>query len=849
MASFFTYALGSARKPLSAQDARGNTTTFSYRTDGVLTAVTDPEGNTATFTNDAAGNLLTDRHTHTTLTATSPVLWSYGYDARGNASSITSPVSNNPITVNWNAVGQIAGSTDPLGNQWQAQYDAVGNLSGRTIPGQPALQVNHDAEGRETGATLPGGGILQRDFDPVGRATSITLPATGATTQTWDAAGRLISRTDPIGNTTQSSYDAAGQRISETQPGGATTQYTYDAAGRISSITQPTGRISSYGYDGLGRTTRITLPDGSNRTASYDANGNVVNRTDLFGAPWAYTYGPNGQIQTVRDPAGNTTTYGHDSHGSIDRITDPLGHTTTLLHDALGRPIRRTLPGGQSATCAYDTLARPTSCADFAGNATQFTYDSTSRLIQRTSSDGTEQRSFNPDNQLIRVDDGRGTTALTRDGLNRLLSWTGPDGNAIQYVRDSAGRVTSITTSAGTTTLTYNGRDELASVADPSGTTTYTRDLDGRPTVVTFANSVILTNLYDTVGRITRITYTLGPSTLLDMLYTRDSSGRITRVQESTGRDVSYTYDALGRLIEERRTAPTSETITYGYDANGNLIQRTASTGTQLFAYDTNDRLLSDGVSTYTWDANGNLVTRTTGTTTETLSYDSRNRLVRFARTGSNPTTVTYAYDADGLLASRTVDGVLTRILWDRATAVFPQILEERDATNALLRRYEHGDLSITHAREPNGNTSLLLSDHLGTVRALTASNGTITTQFVSDAYGRPQAASPSGVGYTGGYTDSASGFVFMRSRWYAPALVRFIHKDASAADVFDTRTLNYYVYSLDDPVNFLEPRATNYFSGSLVLLSYSVHSFWYTTNRYKRSKRTGRVRIWTRQC
>jgi RHS repeat-associated protein len=549
------------------------------------------------------------------------------------------------------------------------------------------------------------------------------------------------------------------------------------------------------------------LPDGTSRTASYDANGNVVNRTDIFGAVWSYTYSANGQIQSVRDPAGNITTYGHDSHGSIDRITDPLGHTSTLVHDALGRPIRRTLPGGQSATCAYDGLARPTSCTDFAGNITQFTYDSTARTVQRAALDGTERRSFNADNQLVRVDDARGATTLTRDGLNRLLSWTGPDGNTVQYVRDGSGRVISITSSTGTTTLTYNGRGELASVVDPGGTTSYSRDLDGRPTAVTFANGVTLANGYDTVGRITRITYTLGPSTvLLDLLYTRDSSGRITRVQESTGRDVSYTYDALGRLIEERTTAPSSETITYDYDPSGNLARRADNAGAQLFSYDSNDRLLSDGISTYTWDANGNLATRTTGTTTETFTYDSRNRLIGFARTGSNPTTVTYAYDPDGLLASRTADGVLTRLLWDRATAAFPQILEERDATNALLRRYEHGDLSITHARDANGNTSLLLSDHLGTVRALTASNGTVTTRFVSDAYGRPQGVTPSGIGYTGGYTDPASGFVFMRSRWYAPAIARFIQPDVAPADYFDARVLNRYVYSLNDPVDRFDP-------------------------------------------
>jgi hypothetical protein len=45
-----------------------------------------------------------------------------------------------------------------------------------------------------------------------------------------------------------------------------------------------------------------------------------------------------------------------------------------------------------------------------------------------------------------------------------------------------------------------------------------------------------------------------------------------------------------------------------------------------------------------------------------------------------------------------------------------------------------------------------------------------------------------------------------MRSRWYAPAIARFIQPDVAPADNLDTRTLNRYVYSLNDPVDRFDP-------------------------------------------
>ena len=46
----------------------------------------------------------------------------------------------------------------------------------------------------------------------------------------------------------------------------------------------------------------------------------------------------------------------------------------------------------------------------------------------------------------------------------------------------------------------------------------------------------------------------------------------------------------------------------------------------------------------------------------------------------------------------------------------------------------------------------------------------------------------------------------FSEADGYAPAIERFVQADVAAPDAFDTRTLNRYVYSLDDPVNRFDP-------------------------------------------
>ena len=816
-----TFAYDEAGNLVLSQNAAGYVRTRTVAGNGLPTSETDAEGNLSTLTYDGAGNLLSEESTLTGGSGSAAVHWDYGHDAMGQMTAITTPVTTTPVAIDWNAVGQLAGSTDPLGNSWQALRDPVGNLVGRSIPGQPDLTVGYDAEGHETSATSPGGNQYARTYDAVGQVLSETAPDTGPVTQSWDPAGRLASRTDALGNHTTFSYDDAGRRTATTRSGGAVTNFGYDNAGQLVSTTDPEGNTTTFTRDPLGRVTHTMLADGSESMCAYDEVGNEIFRLGADGLGWTSTYGGNQQLLSVTDDEGETTSYGYDTHGNVIVMSDAAGRSTRAEADPLGRIVRRQLPDGQLTTCDYDALARPTSCVGFDGRTTTYAYDPVARRVDRFGPEDAVSRFFDADGRMVRVDDPRGTTVMTRDAAGRLTGWTEPAGEQVGSGYDLAGRRSSFTTSSGTTTLARNGRGELVGLTSGPHVATYTRDLDGRLTTAVFPDGTTLSREYDPLGRPTRITYAAqGGETLRNTLYTRDGQGRVTTVEVVGESLTTYSYDTLGRLIEEQVevSGEPPAVTSYTYDAVGNRVSQTDQAGSRTLTYDADDRLLEDGLRSYAWSPNGNLLTRSGPTATESFSYDDRGRLVRFVRTGDSPTVVDYAYDVDGLLASRTEGGQTTTLLWDRAADGLPQLLEER--TGGSIRRFFNDGFLAAYAIDQAGTTTVLIDDMVGTPVA-TAVGGAINQQMPVDAFGVPRGAPPTqaGIGFGGGYRDAASGLVFLRSRWYQPDLGRFIQPDRAAPRLEDPRTLNRYAYAFGDPVNLFDP------SGQITLAGVVAYS------------------------
>ena len=101
--------------------------------------------------------------------------------------------------------------------------------------------------------------------------------------------------------------------------------------------------------------------------------------------------------------------------------------------------------------------------------------------------------------------------------------------------------------------------------------------------------------------------------------------------------------------------------------------------------------------------------------------------------------------------------------------------------------------------------------DMHGSTVALTNSSGAVTDRYTYGAYGEQlthTGTSDTPFNFCGQYgvmTD-ANGLYYMRERYYAPEIKRFLNTDINKGDINDSRTLNLYTYASDSPIIFIDP-------------------------------------------
>jgi RHS repeat-associated protein len=165
--------------------------------------------------------------------------------------------------------------------------------------------------------------------------------------------------------------------------------------------------------------------------------------------------------------------------------------------------------------------------------------------------------------------------------------------------------------------------------------------------------------------------------------------------------------------------------------------------------------------------------------------------------------TTTQAYRSDGLRHSRTAAGVTTTYTWD-VSAGLPVVLQ--DGANTYL--YGLGG-SLVSQTNGTGVQTYLLSDGLGSTRALTDASGSVTATYDYDAFGALRASTGTGATeyrFTGQQEDTALGYQYLRARYYDPTTGRFISKDPFPGLAAAPATLHPYVYSLNNPTNLTDP-------------------------------------------
>ena len=443
----------------------------------------------------------------------------------------------------------------------------------------------------------------------------------------------------PSGGTTVYAYDSRCRVASISRGPSASNlleriDYTYDASTGQKNLEKMSAyesgawvekRRESYAYDSRGRLALVTHADATSVAYTYDGANNIRSvRDERHTTPnTTYTYDPAGRLAAVTQtlstaPGGHiVTAYGYDIHGNLTSVTDPNGNVTSYLYDDFGRMISQTSPVTGTTSYSYDPAGNLITSTDARAVTTTRTYDVLNRVTAATAAGSTtEATNWSYD----------GSAPFAR---GRLASMTDPSGStSYSYERRGAllQEVRTIGSQEYATMYQYDHDGNRSSISYPSGRiVNYTFDFADRPqTAASDGSNLVSSASYLPFGPLTQLV--MGNGTTKAMTYDNRYRVRQNTLTFASGliADYHYAEDAAGNITQIHDAVDSSFNRDFGYDDLNRLT--TATGGSSLW-----------GTGGYTYDAMGNMLTSTLGTTVQTFTY-----------TGTTPKLASVTYDAAG---------------------------------------------------------------------------------------------------------------------------------------------------------------------------------------------------------
>ncbi len=287
-------------------------------------------------------------------------------------------------------------------------------------------------------------------------------------------------------------------------------------------------------YDGLNRSTSETTPQGS----------------------VSYTYDAAGRRATMTVSGQPSVVYSYDSANRLTQITQGAS-VVSYAYDAAGRRTSLTLPNGVLVEYVYDAASRLMGIT-YKQNGTTVLGDLTYEYDKngsRTKIGGSFARTGIPQ-------------AISSAAYNAANHQTTFGDKTLTY--DNNGNLQTITDASGTTTYTWNARNQLVGISGPGVSASFVYDGLGRREKKTI-NSNFTEFLYDGVNPVQE---TSGATVLANMLTGLGIDEFLARTDVPAGSTSSYLPDGLGSALALADATGTVQTE-YTYEPFG----RTTATG------------------------------------------------------------------------------------------------------------------------------------------------------------------------------------------------------------------------------------------------------------------------------
>ena len=836
-------------------------TKYTYDVYGNPTAVTLPNGAQKYYEYDKLGrviretledgnsrsNAYNDRENVLTTTDARGTSLIYDYDSTGALICVTDPVTGTLLTQReYDAKKRLVKEKDAKGAIAISEYDSKDRLTQYSVKDAEGKLYSHIGltydDALNTVTTVKSDGVKTITnvytydmFNQLTEQTLITSDSQYTVEYEYDRVGNNIIYTDESGNITKSEYDIFGNPIKLISPMGNTEEYTYDLLGNVTRYVNGEGDVQEYVYDALGRqiiSKKYFEGMCSEYKTYYDVMGNAIKTVDENGNETTYEYNERNLLTSSKAYAetgnGIKTEYAYDAEGSITltaygSISDPLKRNTTKnYYDHLGNLTKRVDNSGKISYYEYDGAGQLIKSTDPKSTETVYEYDVLGRQT-RISNDINPDTiySYNLFGELESITEGDKYIAYTYDERGYLTkSSTGITEDT--YIYDERGNVLEHVTTDKTAgeirnTYTYDADNRTTSVITPLGIQALSYDKANR--LIKSENSrtgSVRQIVYDQRGLPVSAITRLGDTTLSTENNVYDFMGNKVRSEEN-GYVREYKYDGLNRLTSV--SEDNKETL-YEFDAYGNIAKEHEIVGlklnTKLYYYDKDNRLIltekDSNVTSYEYDANGNLTRELSKYSDIHYEYDGYNRLTNVIKPNE---IISYEYNAEGFRDRKYTKDGMTRFIYDSGS-VSAEILPDGN-----VYKYYRAD-GIVGSIDSTGNKLYYSQNTHGDVTTIYDVTGIVLKDYRYSAYGKPQTIKYNGInqpyliqwyaetnsvhnpfGYCGEYTDSETGFVYLRNRYYDPSTGRFVQEDP----VRDG--LNLYIYAKNNPIKYVDPNGT----------------------------------------
>lgn len=579
-----------------------------------------------------------------------------------------------------------------------------------------------------------------------------------------------------------------------------------------------------FDYDAWGNTTKIYVGAASDDTSD-----------SLYSAIWLaeYEYNVNGTISKMTYTNSDYVLYSYDL---LDRLISEVyynhNHVAVAeyhyVYNANGQLAKQYAKQNGVVTeeyCfEYDSLGRLIRSREEGGSGivqrTEHLYDTANRLSKQSWVVGA--RNFSEEYSYDSVDGNLSSMKLCFDEG----TGTDPATNQLTYTYDGLNRLTQVLNTQNYVTPMYTRNYGYKDYAGSGSRTTSLLDsyVYRKPS----DNSIIAGNAYD-----------------------YDANGNITTVYEVFGSDqrrpiAEYTYDSLNQLKTETRktytgssTTPTTTTVvTYTIDTAGNISSVETKvngvvTNTVEYAYGNNywsDRLTAITANgdtksihySYYGGGNTNPNDWYNGTDYTNLTWTQGRRLSSITKGSS---TYSYEYDMSGVRSVKIVDGwkheyvtqngrVVRDKVTDASTGAFQYVLEfgyDESGRPLTLRWYYNEAETWYNAYyyicNAQGDVVKLVSDSGATIAAYSYDAWGTLLSIQGESNGDAFIAYANPLRYRDYYYDTETGFYYLQSRYYDPAICRFVNADSYSSTGQGILGCNMFSYCNNCPITRDDPK------------------------------------------